>query len=182
MANWLNRTTKEYRQSSDPPLADQAAWIRNPDLSAVVGESVDAWIVDGDSVRLPTEQEWGPIDAARLAAAKVAKCAAIDARSFVLVTSGVTISGGVQISTSLPASQNLQDVWIGHQSGMTVFPITISTLDGGTHSVPNAESFMTIMAAFAIHKRTALISGQQLRAQVLAATTVEEVEAVQDNR
>lgn len=182
MANWLHRTTKKYRTSSDPPLDEQASWIRNPDLSAVAGEAVDAWIVDGDTVRVPTEQEWVPINASRLSAAQSAKIAAIDARSAQLVTAGVEVSPGVWISTSLAASQNLQDIWIGHQSGMTVFPITISTLDGGTHSVPSAEAFMAVMSAFAIHKRTSLISGQQLRAQVLAATTVAEVDAVTDNR
>lgn len=182
MANWLHRTTKQYRASSDPPLAEQPDWIRNPDLSAVAGEAPNAWIVDGDSVRLPTEQEWAPINAARLAAAKSAKLQAIDARSAAIVTQGVQVAPGVSISTSLAASQNLQDIWIGHQSGMTVFPVTISTIDGGTYAVPNAESFMSVMTTFGAHKRTTLISGQALRAQVLAAQTVAEVDAVEDSR
>lgn len=182
MANWLHRTTKEYMGSNDPPLDHQSAWIKNPDLSAVAGETVDAWIVDGDTVRLPTEQEWVPIRAARLLAAQQAKLAAIDAKSAAIVTRGVEVSPGVSISTSLAASQNLQDIWIGHQSGMDVFPLKLSTLDGGTFNVATASAFTQVMLAFAQHKRPAYESGQVLRAQVLAATTVAEVDAVQDNR
>lgn len=183
MASVLNRTTKELRHSVNTPDYDPAEWIINPDLSAVANEPTDAWVIEGDVVRLPTDPEWITINANRLQAAKEAKCAVIDATSSAIVVSGVQVAPGVLVSTSLAASQNLQDILLGVMTArQNVLPITLSTTTGGVYQVPDVDTLNSVLDKFAAHKRTTLIRGQQLRAQVLAAATIAEVDAVVDDR
>lgn len=182
MANWLHRTTKEYMGSNDPPLDQQSAWIKNPDLSAVAGEGKDAWIIEGDLVRLPTEQEWGPIRAARLEVAKQAKLQAIDARTAQLIQNGAVVVNGESISTSLEAQVSMQGIRALVAEGKMSLPRTVSATGGYSYTIESAADLARIgglMGAFVESKKAA---GRALRSAVLAAETVAEVEAVQDNR
>lgn len=62
MATFLHRTTKQL--SPDNGTGDLGAnYIRNPDLSLVVGQPVKYWIIEGDAVRLATAQEQATADA-----------------------------------------------------------------------------------------------------------------------
>ena len=182
MANWLHRFTKEYRTSSDPPLHQQYLWIRNPDLSAVAGELPDAWIVDGDAVRLPTEQEWVPINAARLAAAKSAKLQAIDSRTASLIANGSVLVNGESISTSLEAQVSMQGIRVLVAEGKMTLPRTVSATGGYSYTIESTADLARIgglMGAFVEGKKAA---GRAIRSQVLAASTVAEVDAVVDDR
>lgn len=178
----LNRTTKELRRSVNEPDYLIEDWIHGPDLSAVTGYDSRYWVISGDSVTLATGDALAAIEAEVLAEAKAAKMAAIDARSAQILTRGIEIESGVWLSTTLAASQNLQDIWIGHQQGIQVFPVSISTLSGGAYTVANITAFAAIMSAFGAHKRGTLEAGQALRAQVLACTTVAQVNAIVDDR
>lgn len=183
MATVLNRTTLELLTSVNTPDYDPAAWLINPDLFAVENLPRDEWVVDGDTVRPATEPEMLTIVANRLQAAKEAKCAVIDANSQTIVTSGVQVAPGILASTSLAASQNLQDILLGVMTARpNVLPITLSTTTGGVYYVPDVDTLNSVLDKFAAHKRATLIRGQQLRAQVLAATTIAEVDAVVDDR
>jgi len=64
MADVLNRTTKEYWQSVNTPEYPPAAWLINPDLSAVRGQSVKYWKIDGDVVSLMDATEQAAVEAA----------------------------------------------------------------------------------------------------------------------
>lgn len=66
MPDWVHRTTKEYLQSvSTASLQEpEANYIQNPDLSAVVGEPSQYWIITGDIVTLATPGEQVLIDIA----------------------------------------------------------------------------------------------------------------------
>ena len=178
----LNRTTKELRTSQNEPEYHESEWIHGPDLSAVAGHDPRYWVITGDSVTLATGNELAAIEAEVLAEAKAAKMAAIDAKSGQILTRGIEIEPGIWLSTTLAASQNLQDIWIGYQSSMPVFPVSISTLSGGAYTVANITAFAAIMSAFGAHKRGTLEAGQALRAQVLACTTLAQVEAIVDER
>lgn len=65
MADWVHRTTKEHRISSDPPLDDQSNWIRNPALGRVAIAAIPAYyrVVENEEVREATQQERAAIDA-----------------------------------------------------------------------------------------------------------------------
>ena len=181
MGNHLHKTTLEYRESWDPNQADAANWIRNPTLPAGVESWADV-IVDGDTVRAPNESEAAAQLAAKLAAAKAAKIAAIDARTAALLTGGIVVATGKTISTTLAATQNLQDLALGHMLAVVQFPQDVSTTDGGSYSIPNSADLLRIAALLRDHKLNTLGSGRALRADVLACATVAEVEAITDGR
>lgn len=166
------------------------------------GYSVVADIRDGNAVLVadritewshptdpqPTQDQLAEWEAAPeytawlLEQAKRRKMAAIDARSEELVTAGLTVAPEVTVSTSLAATQNLQDLTIGYQLGMTVFPQAVSTIDGGEYEIPDAADLARIAGLVKQHKTSILDAGRNLRAQVLAATTIDELHAVEDTR
>ena len=88
MARFLHSTTLAWREDDGTGLARDGE-LRNPDVSAVADVPTKDWrVVDGAVVEM-TSEEKAVVDAAELTAAKVAKMAAIDARTAVLVTAGV---------------------------------------------------------------------------------------------
>lgn len=182
MANWLHKTTLVYRVSDDPPSAEQGDWIRNPTMP----EGVSSWsdvIVDGETVRAPNEGELAARLAAQLAAAKAAKIAQIDARSSQIVTGGITVAPGKVLSTSLAATQNLQDLAIGASMPDVIeFPQDVSTTDGGSYTIADLADLLRIAGLLRDHKLATLGAGRALRASVLACTTLAEVDAITDGR
>ncbi len=89
MANWLNRTTKQYQVSRDPPLADQANWIRNPAMPSGVPSAYCN--ISGNTVTKMTKAEKDSVDAS----AKTARDAAADPKEF--VDNAASIAGGLTI-------------------------------------------------------------------------------------
>lgn len=178
----LHRVTKELRQSVHTPDFPEADWIHYPELDQVVGLPVEQWVIEGDSIRAANEGELATINAEKLAAAKARKCAEIDARSGVLVTSGLEVASGKTISTSMAATQNLQDIALSITLNNATFPQNVSTLDGGAYSIADITDFVRIAGLLKAMKKTVLEAGQELRAEVLACETIEEVDAVEDSR
>lgn len=84
MARFLNKATKQFREDDGTGQARENE-IRSPDLSAVEGVAQARWIVDGETLRAPNEQESAAFDAADLQAAKVAKLDAINAKTGQLI-------------------------------------------------------------------------------------------------
>lgn len=69
MPNYLHRTSKQYLTSRSPADLDEqeANYIQDPDLSAVVGFPSIYWTITGDIVTLMTQGERDAVDAAILA-------------------------------------------------------------------------------------------------------------------
>lgn len=91
MADVVNRTTKEYRQSVNTPEFPTATWIHNPDLSAVTGFASKYWIITGDAITLMDVAARAVVDAVELEAARDATSNELDAlessfRALALVT------------------------------------------------------------------------------------------------
>ncbi len=84
MANVLNRTTKEYRQSVNTPDFDPVDWIINPDLSAVQGVSNRYWVITGDTITEMSQAEKDALDYATLQAARNAIANQIDQNEDIL--------------------------------------------------------------------------------------------------
>ena len=69
MPNYLHRTSKQYLTSRSPADLDEqeANYIQDPDLTAVVGFQSIYWTITGDIVTLMTQGERDAVDAAILA-------------------------------------------------------------------------------------------------------------------
>lgn len=181
MPTAINRTTKEVRQSADPNVIDQAAWICPADLALVEHLPAWRWVIDGDLVRAPTSEEAAEQDEARLAAAKSAKIAAIDARVPALLASGVRVNGE-SISCSANAQQNLLALAVGRLTGRTQFPLGLSTTSGGEHVVEDQAELDRLSDLVWTRVHSLLAQGRSLRLAVLAAETIAEVDEVEDLR
>lgn len=66
MANFLNRTTRQYVMSADPAEHPVVDWIINPDVSSVAGFRTVYWIVTGDVVTLMDQAARDAVDAAEI--------------------------------------------------------------------------------------------------------------------
>jgi len=70
MATVLNRISKQLIRSANTPDYPEAAWIIEPDLSAVVGQPLKYWIITGDIISVMSQAEKNTIDAFLLQAEK----------------------------------------------------------------------------------------------------------------
>lgn len=181
MPTAINRLTKQVLESQDPTVIDLEQWICPVDLGLVSHLPPWRWVVDGDLVRAPTTEEAAVQDSQRLAEAKSAAIAAIDARTPVLLSSGVRVNGE-SISCSLPAQQNLMALAVGRLTGRTKYPLGISTTTGGQHTVLDATELDRLSDLVWNRVDDVLAKGRALRVRVLAATSIAEVEAVEDDR
>lgn len=182
MAIYLNRVTKEWY---DPPVDTGdcgPGFIRNPDLSLVSGIHQSRWVIDGDVVRAPTEQETAQFDAAELAMAKESRISEIDAKTASLIESGSVTVNGINVSTSLPAQVSLNALEGLVRLGVATWPQDVSATNGGKCTISSQPDFVRIAGIVATNVATTKALGRYLRSQVLACTTIEQVQAVEDNR
>ena len=181
MARFLNKATKQFREDDGTGQARENE-IRSPDLSAVEGVAQARWIVDGETLRAPNEQESAAFDAADLQAAKVAKLDAINAKTGQLIEAGSVVINGVAISTALTNQVSLQGIDSIIEKGLATFPQPISATNGGTYLISSQTDLDRIGGLVATFVMTTKAEGRALRALVLACNTVAEVDAVEDNR
>ena len=172
-------------------LADIIAWMypaaRHLVNYVVVdhgeGPEIDEWDAVAIGAPQPTveevlahEDEW------RLDTAKAAKIAAINARSRELLTAGLEVAEGAVISTSEAAQRNLLMLSVGVQVGSTTLPQGVSTVDGGEYVITDANDLKRIQDLWTQRMTSVLDAGRALRQQVIAADTVDEVDAIVDDR
>ena len=66
MSTVVHRTTKEVKLNIDSYSHDPVVWIINPDLSALIGVSIEYWKIVGDIVSEMSQPEKDVVDAAVL--------------------------------------------------------------------------------------------------------------------
>jgi hypothetical protein len=181
MAYFFNTITKQMRQDDGTGLPREDE-LTNPDLSAVAGIPQARWVVDGETLRAPNEQESAAFDAADLQAAKVAKLDAINAKTGQLIEAGSVVINGVAISTALTNQVSLQGIDSIIEKGLATFPQPISATNGGTYLISSQTDLDRIGGLVATFVMTTKAEGRALRALVLACNTVAEVDAVEDSR
>ena len=181
MARFLNTTTLAWRDDDGTGLAREGE-LRNPDLSAVANVPAKYWRIVGGAVVEMTAEQKAAIDAADLQAAKLAKIAAIDARTGDLIASGSVNVNGVDISTSLAAQTSLNGMKSASDFGLLTFPQQVSATNGGAYTINSLNDFKRVGGLVMTFVLTTKADGRALRQQVLDATTIAEVEAVEDNR
>ena len=174
----LHRTTKELRRSVNEPDYQLEDWIHGPDLSAVAGYDSRYWVISGDTVSLAT----GAIEAEVLAEAKAAKIAAIDAKTSQLIEDGRVTVNGEDISTRLTAQVSLTALQNLVSLGIASFPQEWSATDGQTYAITSQADFVRIAGIVTTFVMVKKAAGRALRFQVLACTTVAQVNAIVDDR
>lgn len=84
MANVLNRSTLEYRQSVNTPDYTDPPWLFNPDMSPVAGVPHKYWKLTGDTLSEMSSGEKAAVDAAQLTAVRDAAAAQLDQQEDIL--------------------------------------------------------------------------------------------------
>lgn len=151
------------------------------------GDGKGAYIAHWDAVAIgapqPTVDELLAHEAAwRLDTAKQAKIKAINARSEQLLTAGLEVAEGTLISTSDRGQRNLLMLAFGVQVGSTTLPQGVSTIDDGEYVIVDANDLKRIQDLWTQRMTSVLDAGRALRLAVLAAETVEAVNAMVDER
>lgn len=181
MGSWINKATGARQVSQDPPLADQGDYVRADTLPDGCS-SWDEVVVDGDTLRAPNESELAARAVAALAAAKVAKMAAIDGRTSALIETGSVTVNGVAIFTGLTNQVSLQALQQLVTRGVATWPQPVSAVGGSSYTITSQADMDRVAGLVATYVMTIKAAGRALRASVLAATTLAEVAAVEDAR
>lgn len=150
------------------------------DRVAMGSVSVDAWFTSS-----LTQEESdllnGVLAAVALSRTKYLKMAEIDNRTQELIAQGFAFK-----SKTLSLSGNAQRYYLGMMVGASflTYPFAVNALDDldGTVSIESIDEVQACYAAAVGTIASRLGGGTALKDQVRAATTVSEVEAVEDNR
>jgi hypothetical protein len=181
MARFLNKATKQFREDDGTGQARENE-LKNPDVSAVAGIPQSRWIVSGETLRAPNEQEIAAFDAADLAAAKQTKIDQINTKTASIIESGSVVINGVAISTALTNQVSLQGIDSIVSKGLATFPQPISATNGVVYSIASQTDLDRIGGLVATFVMTTKAAGRALRLQVLDCATLSQVAAVEDNR
>lgn len=182
MANVLNRTTKQYLLSVNTPDYPETEWIINPDLSGVKDLPVSHWIIDGDSVRPPNEEEAPAINAGVLEEQKMARLAEIDGRTAFLLQQPIEIEPGAFVDMTSDTYKTLQDIVVGVSFGVLSLPQSIPLTDGGSYTIELNSDLAKMMGIIIGRRRSIAETANRLRNTIKDATSLELLEAIIDTR
>ena len=188
MITILNRKTLHTMQIRDMLEFDRLGplrsdWVLAPDLSEVNGVSKKYWKLTGDVVSEMSQPEKDAVDAAEFYEHKLLKYEAIDAKTSALIAQGFQFpTDGYMYSLSLESQANIHGVFTARNLGVN-YPIHWLNIDEqGSVDLENAndvtEFFLTALGTIRAHKD----SGTVLKDLVTAATTVEQLYAIVDDR
>lgn len=177
MANVLHRATFEYLRSVNTPEYDPVDWIINPVLPDCPRKY---WKIAGDSVLEMDEGEKAAVD---LSEVRSAKSAQIDADYIATLNAGYEHGTEVTLAATFEDQTRFtQDALLTERSvttGILSDEDTIAFLDhsGSPHLVTVAE-YRALLVSYGLWCREQLIDRATRKAQLAAATTLEEIEAV----
>lgn len=168
--------------SVDPATFVESDWIVYPDLSGVASVAEYYWKAAGDVVVEMDAAEKTTADAMQLDIAKGNKTAAIDARTREIISEGF-IYDCAEFSLSVQAQQNIVGLKVPIDMGWITFPHKVSTMDDNVeYELADATAYYNWYAAATTAIKTPYDSGRALKVQVMACTTVAEVDAIEDTR
>ena len=157
MATFLHRTTKQL--TPDDGSGDLgAAFIRNPDLSAVALEPVKYWIIEGDAIRAATAGERVTIDAQIAADAAAAAIALLTAKRDAAIAAIAQVR-----DEALMVIRALAEVTLDEFNRQKQWNADTKT------KVAGAATFAAFKTAWATLNNTTPITGPQVRAAIAAA-------------
>lgn len=113
--------------------------------------------------------------------AKTKKNTSIDARTMQLMELGFDYDGE-KFSLSQNAQNNALGIKVASDSGLTITPIQLTTLDDKAYMLADKASLDAWFTVGLTKRKEHLDSGRALKLAVNLCTTVAEVEAIVDNR
>lgn len=156
------------------PAADPRRDYRVRDSGDGTGPQVAYW---NPALGAPPTSD--QIAAAQLPVAQAAKVAAIDARTAAIQARGFSSGGD---AFGLTTDERLNWLALYAMRDALTYPVAVTTAGNRSHSLPDA----TALGQFALTAlgagKSAADSGRALKDQVMAATTVDAANAVQDTR
>jgi hypothetical protein len=179
------------KSTTDYTLAQ--AQVVNPDIMAIISNAPDGLMVKGQET--PDQPYYhrhlsgagtaiGDYSAITvLLPLKIAKAAAIDARTEELIDAGFVASNGKRFKIDDCNMTRYHVMYAIRLHVEAVYPVVITTHDG-----QNAQTLSNngMVASFAeemfLGQQAILASGSALKQQLIVASTLAEVEAVVDNR
>lgn len=178
MASVIKKTAPyTYHPSVNTPDYPEADWLRNPDLSGVAGVPQKLWKVDAGAVVPYPEPE-------QLAVLKPEKIAAIEAKTASLIGGGFEYPAASGTMYSLGVDARIEIIAMKQAKANELsYPVPFTSQDGTVNaSLANAAEVDTFYATAFGRYQAIKAAGGLLKAQVAAATTIAELDAVVDNR
>lgn len=188
MANVVNRIAVPLQilYSVNTPDYDPELWIINPDLTILETVPLKYCKVSGDLVVEMTPAEKAAVDAAELAAAKIAAINQICVTREVKIEYGAgpeyPAASGQHIATTWPdqvrwlAWQQIGGKWAS--LGMS-YPFRVHSRDGSTYvDITKANDFTAVLEAIGVYITNLFTEAEGVIQNVLAATTVAGVTSI----
>lgn len=114
---------------------------------------------------------------------KVARAAEIDARTEELIAEGLELSTGKVVSISDCALTRYNVTYLIRNAATAAYPVLVNTIENdGVQSLANAAQVEQFTEEVFLGHRVITDSGAALKGQIIAATTVAEINAVVDDR
>lgn len=177
---------KLFSNQRTPFPANAIHPVSNWDSISVVPEKYR--VVDNGSVREMTDEEKKVVDNAMLPDLKLEKNKAIDAKTSDLISEGIEYpdgSGNI-FSMSLAAQKNIIAFKGVVDSGADIYPIKITIKDSDglddEYTFDDEASFNSFYSAAFTFVQSKYDSGRALKIQVKAASDIDELNAVVDDR
>ena len=182
MSTVLHRTTLELRMRAHTPDYPAADWIINPVLTAVKHLPPKYWKITGDSVDPMSQAEMDAVDLAELEERKARKMKHIDARTGALIGQGFAYAAK-QFSLSTEAQARLMGSHQVRDDPALVYPIEWNEKgDEGHYDIADAADmhgfYLTALGTYRAH----VDAGTALKDAVRGAATLEELNAIEDER
>lgn len=118
----------------------------------------------------------------RLKPLKIARAAEIDARTEELIEAGFVASNSKRFRITDCAMLRYQVMFESRSAGVS-YPILVNTYDNdNVQSLPDASGVVTFVEEIFLGHQAIIASGSALKKQIIDATTIAEIEAVEDNR
>jgi len=189
VANWIARNPDasgyhRFRQSDDPPLAEQHLWIRlGADTpAALTGEADPAkWTVVGDTVTVKAEPALVPMERAK-------RLAEIDGNTTALIAAGFAWNGST-LSLSERAQARLETLYQRALNEPQQLPANLRwPLADNSGSVAVWTNGVDAVAGRSLYRAAmdrrdgVIADGLTLKDAINAATTLAELAAVVDGR
>lgn len=171
----LNKSNKQILEKVDGSQFD-AAWIINPDLSAVAGKDPKFWKIQGDAVALLSDAE-ADTDAELVEAARATTINRVNANAeSALLGEYASSATGSELFYLSTVAGRLEMLEAIVHDGDAVIPC----LDAGVLTFVNHthEQLVAVFGDFSKHRGEIIQKRSDLLTQAANATTVSELEAI----
>lgn len=113
--------------------------------------------------------------------AKFVRLFQVDTKTQRLISAGFT-HNGMSFSLSPNAQMNWNALLTLHNAGVLSYPHRITRNDDLYYHIQDAQELLQFIGGAMMGVEMHLESGRDLKAQIIAATTIDEVNAITDNR